>query len=266
MSDLNLQYLGFLNTPNLWDKDAVYNFNQFDIPSKATPLNISVPKDLRLGKLVERFVSHQLRQDKSITILAENIQIQEKKHTLGELDCLFKHNNEYIHLEIIYKFYLYDNTMGNNELSHWIGPNRRDSLLHKLSKLREKQFPLLYLENTKSLLSSLHIESTSIKQHTCFKAQLFIPFGKKSPDLKVLNPACIKGFYIQQEQLIQFANCKFYIPQKINWLNEVQTHINWKKYTDFVQEALPLITNKKSPLCWIKFPNGEIQKCFIVWW
>jgi uncharacterized protein len=27
-----------------------------------------------------------------------------------------------------------------------------------------------------------------------------------------------------------------------------------------------LIQNKTSPLCWIKQPNGEVSKFFIIWW
>jgi len=53
-------------------------------------------------------------------------------------------NNKPIHLEIIYKFYLYDPSIGLTQLDHWIGPNRRDSLVKKLTKLKQKQLPLLY--------------------------------------------------------------------------------------------------------------------------
>ena len=28
----------------------------------------------------------------------------------------------------------------------------------------------------------------------------------------------------------------------------------------------PIIQNKTSPLCWIKYPNGEVKKFFVVWW
>ena len=45
-----------------------------------------------------------------------------------------------IHLEIVYKFYLYDNTIGTSEIDHWIGPNRNDSLREKLEKLKSKRF------------------------------------------------------------------------------------------------------------------------------
>ena len=266
MTDLTLQYLGFLNTPNLWIGNTVYGLDQFNIPSKASILNITNTKSLRLGKLVERFVLHQLHQERSSLVLAENIQIQNDKLTLGELDCLFNHYEECIHLEVVYKFYLYDNTRGHDELSHWIGPNQKDSLLQKLNKLKEKQFPLLYSEYTKPSLEALRLKAEQIKQYTCFKAQLFIPYGQKTPQFKTINPKCIKGFYMRYQTLSQFTDCKFYIPKKLDWLKDIQIHINWKTYIEFTEELHHLLNKKKAPLCWVKLPNGETQKWFIIWW
>ena len=62
----------------------------------------------RLGKLVEQFVFAQLNVHPNIHKVIQNIQIIENKITLGELDCLFQYLNEYVHLEIVYKFYVYD--------------------------------------------------------------------------------------------------------------------------------------------------------------
>ena len=67
----------------------------------------------------------------------KNYQIQNKKTTVGELDFILQKNHSPIHLEVIYKFYLYDDTFGNSEIEHWIGPNRNDNLVKKLTKLKE---------------------------------------------------------------------------------------------------------------------------------
>ena len=131
--DLQLQYEGYLQTPFLWNGKGVFDFQQFSnkIPKTSSYSNETAQK-LRLGKLVERFVSYELQQDSSIQIIAENIQIQQEKITIGELDCILFKNKTPIHLEIVYKFYLYDTTVGYSEIERWIGPNRRDSLLQKL--------------------------------------------------------------------------------------------------------------------------------------
>lgn len=57
-------------------------------------------KNKRLGKLVEEYVFYHLKQSKSITWLAENLQIQNIKLTVGELDALFYTNETPVHLEI----------------------------------------------------------------------------------------------------------------------------------------------------------------------
>ncbi|WP_295983015.1 DUF1853 family protein, partial [uncultured Algibacter sp.] len=122
------RYEGFLKTPFLRINDAVYNLDQFKITSKFNKIKIALEKNLRLGKYVEQLVSFELAQQNNISVLAENIQIQDGKITLGELDCLLLKNNKPIHLEVIYKFYLYDATVGESEIDHFIGPNRKDSL------------------------------------------------------------------------------------------------------------------------------------------
>jgi len=265
--DIQLQYEGFLNTPLLWKYDSIFQLQQIEFPNKkSTKFNSPIAKNLRLGKRVERFISHELQCHSSIKILAENIQIQNKKITIGEIDFIIQQNNIPIHLEVVYKFYLYDETNGSTELEHWIGPNRKDSLVKKLNKLKEKQHPLLFKPETLPLLKKLNINVASIQQKVYFKAQLFVPYHLKSNTFNLINNECIKGFYIHFNELSQFKSCKFYIPPKVNWLQEIQTQINWKKYNDILPKIENLIQEKTSPLCWIKQINGEVYKIFIVWW
>ena len=265
--DIQLQYEGFLNTPLLWESDSIFELEQLELPKeKTTIFNSSIAKNLRLGKRVERFISHQLQHNSSIKILAENIQIQNNKTTIGEIDFIIQQNNTPIHLEVMFKFYLYDETVGETELEHWIGPNRKDSLVAKLTKLKEKQLPLLYKEQTIPFLKSLNLNIETIQQQVYFKAQLFVPFQLRNHSFKLINNNCIKGFYISFNELSKFDNCKFYIPSKINWLQEIQTQINWKTYTQMLPKIETEIKNKTSPLCWLKQPNGEVYKIFIVWW
>ncbi len=56
----NLQYLGFLATPLLWNTDSVYQLNQFDIETIVTDYPNQVSKNLMIGKRVELFLFHQL--------------------------------------------------------------------------------------------------------------------------------------------------------------------------------------------------------------
>ncbi|AUP79943.1 DUF1853 family protein [Flavivirga eckloniae] len=263
---LQKRYIGFLNTPFLWKSNSVANLNQFEIVSKSNKIDISIDETLRLGKYVERFVSFELEQHENISILAENVQIQDNKITLGELDCLLLKDNKPIHLEIIYKLYLYDSSVGANEIDHLIGPNRKDSLKEKITKLKEKQLPLLNTPQCENYLKTLSLTPEDISQQVYFKAQLFVPFSNQDVQLKTLNSKCIVGFYINRNQLNQFNDCKFYVPKKKDWLVRPHTNLKWLNFNEFEIIAKDYFEQQFSPLCWVKFKNGELKKMFLVWW
>lgn len=265
--DLQLQYEGFLKTPFLWHGKGVFDLEQYaTLTAQTTSFKQEITQKLRLGKLVERFVSFELNQDCSISILAENIQIQREKITVGELDCLLLKNEEPIHLEIIYKFYLYDASVGNSEIEHWIGPNRRDSFIQKLTKLQEKQLPLLYSIHTKTYLDALKLKTNEITQQVYFKAQLFVPLKDFGSSFEQVNNECIYGFYVYPKELILFSDCKFYIPNKHNWLVNPHSNIDWLAFEIFQNKLQQFLNEENAPLCWLKKPNGELFKFFVVWW
>ncbi|WP_418602358.1 DUF1853 family protein [Hwangdonia sp.] len=263
--DIQNRYDGFLETRCLWKKHEVFDLQQFEINSQPTKIDIDIDEKLRLGKYIERLVAFELQQNQSISILSENIQIQDQKTTLGELDCLLLKDEKPIHLEIIYKFYLYDDTIGSSEIEHVVGPNKKDALVEKLIKLSQKQLPLLNSKHSKKYLKTLNLDVTEIEQQVYFKAQLFIPF-QKDISLKTLNQDCISGFYIYKTQMQQFSDCKFYIPKKIDWTITPHTSINWLPFESFTKTVKPFLERQFSPLCWIKFPNGTLNKFFLVWW
>ncbi|CAL2101047.1 conserved protein of unknown function [Tenacibaculum sp. 190130A14a] len=265
--DLQLQYEGFLKTPFLWHGKGVFDLVQFETTAiNTTSFTTNIKKKLRLGKLVERFVSFQLQQDSSIKILTENLQIQNNKITLGELDCLLLQNSTSIHVEIVYKFYLYDSSFGSSEIDHWIGPNRRDSLVQKLTKLKRKQLPLLYSKHCKKYLDNLNLSNQDLLQQVYFKAQLFVHLSNYGQHFLEVNNDCIYGFYIYANELNQFSQCKFYIPNKHNWLLEPHTNVNWHNFEDFNSKLQPFLDEQNAPLCWLKRQNGELVKFFVVWW
>ncbi|MBJ2174488.1 DUF1853 family protein [Aureibaculum sp. A20] len=265
--DIQKQYQGYINTSPLWMKDSVFGIEQFEFRIKEeTVFNEELSSNLRLGKRVERFVSNELKQDDTIEIVLENKQIQVEKRTIGELDCILKQDDTPIHLEVIYKFYLFDERVGTTEIEHWIGPNRNDTLVKKLTKLKEKQLPLLYSEHTKPILEELKLNAKDIKQCVYFKAQLFVPYTSEIPEFKLLNRQCLAGFYIHLSEIDKFTDCKFYIPSKLNWLMAIQTQVTWLNFDSFCGQINTLIHEKKAPLCWLKRPNGTLEKFFVVWW
>ncbi|MEH6704706.1 MAG: DUF1853 domain-containing protein, partial [Galbibacter orientalis] len=82
--NIQLQYQGYLNTPLLWGQTKLYGLKQLYLPMVATAVfNRVTASNLRLGKLVEQFVSTQLSQYEFINVLLENFQVQNGKQTVG---------------------------------------------------------------------------------------------------------------------------------------------------------------------------------------
>ncbi|WP_456437769.1 DUF1853 family protein [Psychroserpens sp.] len=265
-SHLQRLYQGYLNTQLLWESNPVLGLNQLQFHyDSATLFKRPLHKQLRLGQLAEQFVFNQLEQFEDCRILAENIQIQKGKQTLGELDALIELDKNSIHLEIVYKFYLYDETLGTSEIEQWIGPNRNDSLIEKLSKLKNKQLPLLYSSDCKSTLEAFDLNTETFQQHVLFKAQLFIPY-QKSIICNQLNKNCINGFYINKIQLEDFNTCEFHIPSKLDWFLNVDNSVHWLDIESLKTEAEVFLEQSKSPLIWIKKQDSTLLKSFLVWW
>ena len=68
MKDTQLRFEGFLKTPTLWESAPVYELTQFEIEQKSIGLlTTEIDTKQRLGKYVERFVSHQLANTEGIS-------------------------------------------------------------------------------------------------------------------------------------------------------------------------------------------------------
>ena len=263
--NLQPQFSGFFNTPHLFST-PINGLKPFLKTLESMPVfNEVITKNIRLGQRVERFVSEELQQHDSITILSENPQIKNDKLTIGELDCLLLDGKQPVHLEIQFKYYLFDPNLGTTELDHCIGPMRKDTLNEKLNKLKTKQLPLLYNTETKPLLDHLNYKAENFIQQIYFKAQIFMPF-EKSYVLKTLNPKCVYGFYFKYKTLPFFKDYKFYKPKKTDWLLDVTPNVDWQTYDSILPELKTYESEGYSPMLWLKHPKGHLNKCFVVAW
>lgn len=263
-----LRYQGYISTPPLWASDTVSPFKQIELASNTDTIDdTTVFKNQRLGKLVEEFVFYQLKNQKEVSWICDNLQIQADKQTVGEIDALYYYEGIPIHLEVAYKFYLFDTLETYKEpLAHWIGPNRKDSLFYKLGKLHNKQFSLLHNELTQIHLENHSLDLKSIKQKLCFKAQLFLPYEDNNRDVSPLNSGCIAGFYISFTKLELFRSLEFFIPTKLDWLVVPHQNVDWINYSSALAIIEKSIKNKRSPLVWMRDKDGQFSKCFIVFW
>lgn len=259
------EYQGFLKTPYLFNESNDLPFDVFSVPLSLTrQLPVPIKQGLRLGNRVEQYVYSQLEVN-HYEILAKNFQIIKEGKTLGEIDCIISKNDVITHLEIVCKFYLYDKTVGQTELAHWIGPNRKDSLIEKIKKLHLKQLPLCFSKTTKDALKSIGVQNID-RQEVFFIGQLFVPYGSKGVNFHQINSACVAGSYIAAKDIDQLNQCQFYLPSKEEWLQSPNPEVAWGNIEEVKEKIAPLLLNEKSPMCWVKSKFDKIEKVFITWW
>lgn len=266
-AQMQMRYQGFLDTPMLF-KSLYSGLDPLvlSINTKNYSFDDSDINESRLGKLTEHFVFNELNGITNIDVLKTNIQINNNKTTIGELDALIKQANQLIHLEIIFKFYLYDNQSNLSEINKWIGPNRKDSLSKKIDKLKTKQLPLLFNKQTNSYLLALGINLNKIVQKIYFKAQLFVPLEMVNHDFEFINNSCVQGYYLSINEVMTLPNTvKFYIPKKLDWLINPNDFVKWMSHKEFIPIISNCMDKKTSPLCWIK-RKEYLFKIFVVYW
>ncbi len=269
------QFEGFINTPSIFENSKYSGFTLFVFPNKISftssnqILDKNFSKNLVLGKRVEYFFLAAIKDSGEYQIIAHNIQINDKDRTLGELDFILKdiETSKLLHIELMYKFYVYDPEI-TIEMERWIGPNRKDSLLQKVEKVKENQFPLLYNPETKEYLQSINIDSEDIQQEICFKASLFIPKELKSYYFPYINIECIIGFWIHLNDLRDYnqEGFQFFSPEKQDWPIDPKYGEEWNNYITIYSQIQDLHLRNKSPLIWIKNPDGNFERIIVVWW
>jgi hypothetical protein len=266
------QFQGFLKTPSLFcekEHDFPYPHLPTDLPVCDNDDFSSIPDNLMLGKRAERFLNFYLKSHHKFRIALENFQLIENKKTLGEIDFIVedKETNKYLHIELSYKFYLFDPQVKPTGFSQWIGPNRNDSLPKKIEKLRNKQFPLLQHPALIETIQSLGIHSDQITPTACFKAQLFVPFGSSFQKFAGINQGAIRGQYFTWREFLanQQTADGYFVPSKKEWLRAPETQVEWFTLDTVIKEIKNKISMKKSPLVWSKL-GTETRSFFIIWW
>lgn len=271
MNNLKTQFLGFINTPYLFKELNSLTQFELDINEKEefdfTKLNITTK--LPLGKRIEHFFKFYIDQSKNYDLIKNNIQIINNKQTLGELDFIIydKRAKKYIHVEHIYKFYLYDDSFPN-EIDRFIGPNRNDTFVKKLAKLKDKQLPLLYKNETKNYLKGIDINS--IEQKVCFKGNIYLPRHLLGKNIPIINNFCIKGFYINQEKFVkekEFREFEYFLPPRNDWVSDFNTNEIWITFDKIIDKIELILSYEKSTLVWLRnSKENETQSFFVTWW
>ncbi|MFD1096006.1 DUF1853 family protein [Salegentibacter chungangensis] len=269
------RFEGFWKTPSLWKEDRLFGLRQFNLPvldfreAFYSAINSEKISGSVLGKRVERFFEVGLQQQEDLEIITANLQISREKITLGEIDFLVRDKKEerVSHIELVYKFYVYDPTFPE-ELARWIGPNRRDSLLQKTEKLKQKQLPLLYKPETKEALKAMDLDTSDIRQEVCFKANLFVPKHLAGLEFPLINNQCIAGYWISFSDFSEenYGDFEYFTPVKKDWPVNPDSGREWFSYKEIKEQIKDLFEYKKAPLVWMKKGDEEYERLFVVWW
>ncbi|GAB5418915.1 MAG: hypothetical protein Crog4KO_01040 [Crocinitomicaceae bacterium] len=258
-------YAGYLATPFLW-KGTLNGMKQFAVDDFPTPSLQKLGKpNMRLGQLAEHFAFDYWAQTPELTLFAQNLQIQGENETLGEIDAILQYRESYYHIEMAFKVYLYDDQIGTKSLEHWIGPNRKDSLVDKLNRTKTHQLPLLHRQETKRALHEIIDPLEPIHSRVWLKALLFVPHSR-NVDVSLLNPDCVAGFYVSREEFTEFADYKYYLPSKQEWMMLPHTSVEWLDLEAITKEVDVLHERQFSPMIWLKNGKGELQRMFVVWY
>ncbi len=219
----------------------------------------------RFGHQMESLFIQIIEHMPNYELMIENLQIFDGKNTLGELDFIVKNQTteKLIHIELAVKFYIYE--PNDIELAGFVGPNHHDSLLDKINKLKERQFPLLHHKQVKNMLESLGITSESIEQLLCFKAFIFVPNDLELKPFAEINNACAAGTYIKQEAFTEsdFGAYEFHFPPKTDWILTPNDSPNWLSFSQAQLLLQSFLEKKNAPMVWIKNHEG-ISRMFIV--
>ncbi|MDT0607517.1 DUF1853 family protein [Croceitalea rosinachiae] len=261
---------GFYETHPLWVYEQ-FGVTQFKFPDLDL-LNFTaqlIPEKLRLGHKMEYVFEQLLQYSKTWEVLAKNILVDHGKTRLGELDFLLKNREtqRIHHVELAYKFYIINPEI-TEPIYRLMGPNKRDMFYTKIDKLRNKQFPLLFSNELTEKLHSLELNPLEIQQQACFKAQLFSPYGVDSMTIRPLNKKCIQGRWIRFDDFntTEFKKSKYYITYKQEWVLMPSANRLFTSHYETLLNINLRMLKENAPMLWMRKPNGQLEKLFIVWW
>lgn len=269
MSNKDFDRIPTFNAQVLRLEKILPGFNYSGLIMLSIPQNTDTGhRVIRLGHFAERIFVNLLKVNFPGNTLMTNIQITNNGRTLGELDVLLIHEDRIEHIEFCYKIYLFDPHLSDKEFECWIGPNRRDALQYKVDKLLKKQLPLFWQPETVALLRK-KIENFDVlerQQSVCFLGQLYVPLESFQNQESFLYGEP-DGFYIYEKELNQFEGVQWYIPHsKIDWILSPILSVEWMETSTFIIALKAYHIKSSNPLCWMKTPNNELFKCFVVNW
>ncbi|UZE97448.1 DUF1853 family protein [Alkalimarinus alittae] len=174
--------------------------------------HLSHEKSHFLGPYFESLWAFYLLSSPRFELIAKNLQANTAARTEGEFDfiVLDKEREQYLHQEIAIKFYLGFSKKNQLEFSDgeniWLGPQCRDRLDLKMSKMINTQLQLSQLDSGKQALSTINIDpiATSIEPQIIIKGYLFYPSTPSVVSPNYCNEAHQRGLWFTLKEFTTY--------------------------------------------------------------
>ncbi|WP_281543202.1 DUF1853 family protein [Maribacter aestuarii] len=264
------QCIGFLNTPALW-KNEQFGIKQFNFPEIDTKAltTTAIPQNIRLGHQMEYVFKQLLESSYTYEVLIHNLPVKIGKRTIGEIDFIIRDlaTQVLLHIELTYKFYIINPEI-TEPIHQLMGPNKRDMFFTKMEKIRDEQFALIYSESGRDALAIQGLNSNDIEQRTCYKAQLFSPYGTKKVHIRPLEKGCIEGYWLKFDEFNtnEFKPYQYYIPFKSEWVVTPHGDVQWCSHFQTLMDINLKMLKENAPMVWVKKSENTFEKFFVVWW
>ena len=145
-------------------------FNRVSLPGEFAPPESD---SYKLGIRFEDIICSWIEATSELELLARNLPVHDGDRTLGEFDVIVRHEDKIEHWELAVKFYL---GLGDHlQMEDWYGPDPRDTLKSKISRMKEHQLKLSEQPAAQTLLRE---KGWEISQTRAFvKGRLFHPYN-----------------------------------------------------------------------------------------
>jgi hypothetical protein len=210
-----------INSPSLISKPADQIVPHLPLDKRAIDVDdlegfLETRKDHRVGRYFENLILYWLVKIREVELLANAYQVQVERQTIGELDFVFRDEQQIVtHWEVAVKFFLYLPEI-NSTGSHLIGPNSADNFEKKITKLFRKQLPL-----SKTAFPEVARREAFVKGRIFYHPDDHSP----SPNSPELSSSHLRATWVRESDLSRFERSmhhRFQILKKPYWLSPVR--------------------------------------------
>lgn len=185
------------------------------------------PQTFKLGRYFESLVAQYIQQGLRADRFYSSVVLNRGSATLGELDLVFTtpdQPNVTQHWEIAVKFYLCQISGGSTELADFVGPQGRDRLDLKITKLVHHQLPLAQTPEAGQWFHSHSLPET-VASSLLVKGTLFYPYAgdwQTPQHPEDISPSHSRGWWAETfpSERVEKDSLWVVLP-KLQWLSPV---------------------------------------------